>query len=335
MVMNKSETDVLVIGGGPAGLVAAASARKQGARRVVVVDRNDWLGGILPQCIHDGFGVEELGESLTGPEYSQRCLAEAENAGVEFLLETMVLEIKPDGGAMLVGRDGMRAIKAKAVIMATGCRERTRWHSMIAGTRPSGIYTAGVAQAFTNLYNRMVGKRVVILGSGNVGLIMARRMKLEGADVECVIEIMPKATGLTRNVVQCLEDYDIPLLCSHTVTEIHGKERLEAVTIAKVNDDFKPMPSSERKVDCDTLLLSLGLIPENELLKGDGIDVEFDPANGGPLVDDRLQTTHPGIFTCGNCLHVHDTVDVLAVEAVKAGRHAALYATGKGVMPDG
>ncbi len=319
--MRKVEVDVAVIGGGPAGLVAAASAKEHGADAVVVIDRNDWLGGILPQCIHDGFGVEELGESLTGPEYAQRCLAKVRKLGVRLMPETMVLEIDETRKITAVNRHGMHTIIAGAIILATGCRERTRWHAMIPGTRPSGIFTAGVAQGFINLHNRMVGKKAVILGSGNVGLIMARRMKLEGADVVCVIEILPYATGLPRNVAQCLEDYDIPLMCSHTITEIHGRDRLEGITISRVDEHMRPVPGSEKRVECDTLLLSLGLIPEIELLNG--LNIESDANTGGPLVNQRLETTHPGIFACGNCLHVHDTVDMLAEEAAAAGRNAA------------
>lgn len=320
--MIRHKVDVAVIGGGPAGLIAAAAAKENGAEKVYLLDRNHWLGGILPQCIHDGFGVGEMGESLTGPEYAEICLERAEKLGVTIMNETMALNLEGTS-ITAVNREGVHRIEAKSVVVATGCREKTRWIAMIPGTRPSGVYTAGVAQAFINLYNRMIGKKVVILGSGNVGLIMARRLKLEGAEVIGVVEILPYATGLPRNVVQCLEDYNIPLLLSHTVTEIHGQERLEGVTISQVDEHLKPIKGTERYIECDTLLLSLGLLPENEFLKSAG--ALLDPRTGGPVVNQDLETSLPGVFSCGNSLHVHDTVDMLAEEARLAGKNAALY----------
>ena len=327
--MIRHKVDVAVIGGGPAGLIAAAAAKENGAERVYLLDRNHWLGGILPQCIHDGFGVGEMGESLTGPEYSEICLERAEKLGVTIMNETMALNLEGTS-ITAVNREGVHRIEAKSVVVATGCREKTRWIAMIPGTRPSGVYTAGVAQAFINLYNRMIGKKVVILGSGNVGLIMARRLKLEGAEVIGVVEILPYATGLPRNVVQCLEDYNIPLLLSHTVTEIHGQERLEGLTISQVDEHLKPIKGTERYIECDTLLLSLGLLPENEFLKSAG--ALLDPRTGGPVVNQDLETSLPGVFSCGNSLHVHDSVDMLAEEARLAGKNAALYGMRKGPL---
>jgi len=327
--MIRHKVDVAVIGGGPAGLIAAAAAKENGAEKVYLLDRNHWLGGILPQCIHDGFGVGEMGESLTGPEYAEICLERAEKLGVTIMNETMALNLEGTS-ITAVNREGVHRIEAKSVVVATGCREKTRWIAMIPGTRPSGVYTAGVAQAFINLYNRMIGKKVVILGSGNVGLIMARRLKLEGAEVIGVVEILPYATGLPRNVVQCLEDYNIPLLLSHTVTEIHGQERLEGVTISQVDEHLKPIKGTERYIECDTLLLSLGLLPENELLKSAG--ALLDPRTGGPVVNQDLETSLPGVFSCGNSLHVHDSVDMLAEEARLAGKNAALYGMRKGPL---
>ena len=313
--------DVAVVGGGPAGLAAAVSARERGAEHVMVIDRNSWLGGILPQCIHDGFGVEETGVSMTGPEYAEKYISQAIRLGVQFMRETMVLSMDRKRHVVAVNTGGVHHISARAIILATGCREKTRWHAMIPGTRPSGIYTAGVAQALINLYNIIPGKRVVILGSGDVGLIMARRLTLEGSHVEAVVEILPYASGLPRNVVQCLEDYDIPLFLSHTITAIDGRERLEKVTISRVDEHMKPIPGSEKEIECDTLLLSLGLIPENELSRVAG--VTLDSATGGPLVNQDFETSVEGIFACGNCLQVYDSVDMLSFDAKRAGRRAA------------
>ena len=327
--MINLDYDVAVIGAGPAGLAAAISARKNGAKKVIILDRNSWLGGILPQCIHDGFGVEEIGISMTGPEYAEMYIKNAEKSGVSFLKETMVLSLSKSLKILAVNSKGLHKINAKAIVLAMGCREKTRWNVMIPGDRPSGIFTAGVAQGFINLYNIMVGKNVVILGSGDVGLIVARRLKFEGANVLGVVEILPYASGLPRNVVQCLDDYDIPLYLNHTVTYIKGKGRLESVTIAQVDENMNTIPGAEKTINCDTLLLSLGLIPENELSKQ--VDIEIDEITGGPIVDQLFETTVSGIFTCGNCLQVYDTVDVLSIGAKLAGKNATLYANGKNV----
>ncbi|KYK22004.1 oxidoreductase [Thermoplasmatales archaeon SG8-52-2] len=327
--MINLDYDVAVIGAGPAGLAAAISARENSAKKVIILDRNSWLGGILPQCIHDGFGVEEIGISMTGPEYAEMYIKNAENSGVSFLRETMVLSLSKNLEIIAVNNKGLHKIRAKAIVLAMGCREKTRWNVMIPGDRPSGIFTAGVAQGFINLYNKMVGKNVVILGSGDVGLIVARRLKFEGANVLGVVEILPYPSGLPRNVVQCLDDYDIPLYLNHTVTYIKGKDRLESVTIAQVNENMKIISGTEKTISCDTLLLSLGLIPENELSKQVGI--EIDEITGGPIVDQFFETTISGIFACGNCLQVYDTVDVLSIGAKLAGKNAALYAARKNV----
>jgi NADPH-dependent 2,4-dienoyl-CoA reductase/sulfur reductase-like enzyme len=318
--MINLNADVAVIGGGPAGLAAAISARKNGAKKVIILDRNSWLGGILPQCIHDGFGVEETGKSMTGTEYSEMYIEDAKKQKISFMYETMVLHFDKNREILAVNKKGLHIIKVKSIVLAMGCREKTRWNIMIPGDRPSGIFTAGVAQAFINLYNIMVGRNVVILGSGDVGLIMARRLKFEGANVLGVVEILPYASGLPRNVVQCLDDYDIPLFLNHTVTYIKGRERLESVKIAQVDEKINIIPGSEKEIKCDTLLLSLGLIPENELSKGVGIDI--DNVTGGPIVNQFFETSIPGVFACGNCLQVYDTVDALSLGAKNAGKHA-------------
>jgi thioredoxin reductase len=321
--MIKEEADVIIVGGGPAGLAAAISAKQHGAHHVIVIDRNQWIGGILPQCIHDGFGVEEMGISLTGPEYAERYIELAQSQGIVFLIETMVLQISKTLEIIAVNKNGIHQLKAKAIVLATGCREKTRWYAMIPGTRPSGIYTAGVAQALINLYNIMPGKKVVILGSGDVGLIIARRLKFEGAQVMGVVELLPYASGLPRNIVQCLDDYDIPLFLNHTVTAIEGKDRLEQVTIQQVDETMNHISGTEKKIPCDTLLLSLGLIPENELAKSIGMKIDL--RTGGPSVNQQLETTVPGVFSCGNCLQVYDTVDMLSLDAKKAGEYAAVH----------
>jgi thioredoxin reductase len=318
--MNSLDVDIAVIGGGPAGLAAAVSAYENGAEKIVVIDRNSWLGGILPQCIHDGFGVEETGKSMTGPEYAEMYIDLAKKYGISFMNETMVLHIDKNRKIITINKKGLHEITAKSIILAMGCREKTRWNIVIPGDRPSGIYSAGVAQSFINLYNIMVGKKVIILGSGDVGLIIARRLKFEGANVLGVVEILPYASGLPRNVVQCLDDYGIPLYLNHTVTYIKGRDRLESVTIAQVDENLNVISGTDKEIECDTLLLSLGLIPENELSKSVGIKI--DDITGGPIVDQNLETSLSGFFSCGNCLQVYDTVDALAVDAKKAGEKA-------------
>lgn len=330
--MIEKTVDVAVIGGGPAGLAAAVSAKKSGAKDVVVLDRNSWLGGILPQCIHDGFGVEETGVSMTGPEYAKKYINEVERLGIQVLKETMVLSFNKKQEITAVNKKGMHKIDAKTIVLAMGCREKTRWNVMIPGDRPSGIYAAGVAQAFINLYNIMPGKNVLILGSGDVGLIMARRLKFEGANVLGVVEILPYPSGLPRNVVQCLNDYDIPLFLSHTVTSIEGKERLKQVTVAQVDEKMVPISETEKRIECDTLLLSVGLNPENELTKDAGIKI--DDLTDGPIVDQDLETTMPGVFACGNCLQVYDSVDLLAIDAKRAGKRATEYMSSQKVEKD-
>lgn len=325
--MNSLDVDVAIIGGGPAGLSAATSAKRNGVKTVLVIDRNSWLGGILPQCIHDGFGVEETGNSLTGPEYADLYIKEAEKQQIEFMTETMVLEIKRNRELLIINRNGLQKITAQSIILAMGCREKTRWSAMIPGDRPSGIYTAGVAQAFINLYNIIPGKDVVILGSGDVGLIMARQLTFEGSTVLGVVEILPYTNGLPRNVVQCLNDYNIPLFLNHTVTHIQGRNRLESISISQVDKNLNIVPGSEKTIKCDTLLLSLGLIPENELTRTVGI--KLDDITNGPEIDQNFQTSIIGIFACGNCLQVYDTVDVLSKDASTAGRCAAEFALGK------
>lgn len=321
--------DVAVVGGGPAGLAAALAAHKAGARSVLVLERDAFPGGILQQCIHNGFGLHYFGQELTGPEYAQRFIDEVEKIdSIEVMLNTMVLSVDADKHLTAVSSEnGMVRVQAKAVVLAMGCRERTRGALNIPGTRPAGVYTAGCAQRLVNMEGMMPGRRVVILGSGDIGLIMARRMVWEGAKVEMVCEIMPYSSGLNRNIVQCLEDNGIPLHFNTTVVDIHGKERVEGVTIAEVDPATRaPKMETARFVPCDTLLLSVGLIPENELTKGTG--AQMDRVTSGAQVDAERQTTVPGIFACGNVLHVHDLVDNVSEEAAIAGENAAKFALG-------
>ena len=324
--------DVAVIGGGPAGLAAAIAARERGARHVLVIERAEELGGILPQCIHNGFGVEVFGEDLTGPTYAQRYIDRALEMGIEPLLDTMVLDLTPHRRIVATNaRDGVLEIEAGAIVLAMGCRERTRGALAIPGTRPAGVYTAGTAQRLVNMEGYMPGERFVILGSGDIGMIMARRLTFEGARVERVLEIQPFISGLMRNYVQCLQDFDIPLQLSHTVVDIRGDRRVEAVVSAEVDAEWRPIPGTEEVIPCDTLLLSVGLIPENELSRQAG--VRLDRATGGPVVDERFQTSVPGIFAAGNVVHVYDLVDDVSRSGERAGSAAAEFALGRREEP--
>ena len=326
MTDYKADYQLIVIGGGPAGLAAACKAWEQGLRRVLVLERDCELGGILNQCIHNGFGLHRFGQELTGPEYAGRYIGLLEQTGVEVRLDTMVLQLVPgrDGRPHQVhavnGKQGYQLLTAQTVVLAMGCRERTRGAISIPGERPAGIFTAGAAQRFMNIEGYMVGRRAVILGSGDIGLIMARRLTLEGAKVLACVELMPYSGGLTRNIVQCLQDYGIPLYLSHTVTDIRGHDRVEQVVVSRVGPDRQPIPGTEMVFDCDTLLLSVGLIPENELSRAAGIAI--DPRTRGPVVDENRQTSVPGIFACGNVLHVHDLVDFVSAESERAGAAA-------------
>jgi NADPH-dependent 2,4-dienoyl-CoA reductase/sulfur reductase-like enzyme len=316
--------DIVIIGGGPAGLAAAVAAYDAGQKRILILERDAGLGGILNQCIHNGFGLHTFHEELTGPEYAQRFSDEAARRGIEHKLNTMVLEIAPDKTVTAMNRtDGLFTVKAGAIILAMGCRERSRGALNIPGYRPAGIYSAGTAQRLVNIEGYLPGREVVILGSGDIGLIMARRMTLEGAKVKVVAELMPYSGGLKRNIVQCLDDFNIPLKLSHTVIDIEGKERVTGVTIAAVDEHRKPVPGTEEHYTCDTLLLSCGLIPENELSRGMGI--QLNPVTNGPAVNESLETSVPGVFAAGNVLHVHDLVDYVSEEAAAAGRAAAAY----------
>ncbi len=324
------ECDVAVIGGGPAGLAAALSAREaEKGARILVIERDKGLGGILQQCIHNGFGLHYFGEELTGPEYAQRFIDKFAGANIEVWTDTMALELTGERDILCVSAErGLRHVKAGAVVLAMGCRERTRGALSIPGTRPAGIYTAGTAQRLNNIEGYLPGRRVVILGSGDIGLIMARRMTWEGAKVELVAEIMPYSSGLNRNIVQCLVDNEIPLKFNHTVTRVHGRERVTGVTVSEVDPKTRmPIPGTDAFYECDTLLLSVGLIPENELSKAAG--VEMDPVTGGAVVDEARQTSVPGVFACGNVLHVHDLVDNVSDEAALAGEAAVKFAVGE------
>ncbi|MBO4453175.1 MAG: FAD-dependent oxidoreductase [Clostridia bacterium] len=318
-----TKCDIAVIGAGPAGLAAAVSAHKAGAKNIIVIERDSEPGGILNQCIHNGFGLHRFGEELTGPEYASRYIEMLKDEGIELRLGTMALAIEGRTVSAVSPERGFEQIEAGAVILSMGCRERSRGPISVPGGRGSGVFTAGSAQRYLNIEGYLVGKRVVILGSGDIGLIMARRMTLEGAKVLAVAELMPYTNGLSRNVAQCLDDFGIPLYLSHTVTDIIGNGRIEGVVISKVDEHNKPIPGTEMKFDCDTLLLSVGLIPENELSRAAGI--EIDPRTNGAVVGDDMQTSQPGIFACGNVLHVHDLVDYVSAESEKAGASAARY----------
>lgn len=320
--------EVLIIGGGPAGLAAAIGAYEAGCRDILILEREEKLGGILKQCIHNGFGLHTFKEELTGPEYAKRFIDKVIDYEIPYQCDTMVINVIGDKVVTCVSRDnGLQHFKAQAIILAMGCRERPRGSLGTPGERCAGIYTAGTAQKFTNLKGFMPGKEVVILGSGDIGLIMARRMTFMGAKVHACVELMPYSSGLKRNIVQCLDDFNIPLLLSHTVVDIHGRERLEGVTVAQVDEKLKPIPGTEQYFPCDTLLLSVGLIPENELTGMAGVEIA--PTTSGAVVDESLQTSVEGIFSCGNVLHVHDLVDFVSEEATKAGANAYLYVQSK------
>ncbi|WMJ85210.1 FAD-dependent oxidoreductase [Oscillospiraceae bacterium MB24-C1] len=315
--------DVIIIGGGPAGLAAAVRLHQIGVRDILILERESIPGGILRQCIHDGFGLTRFGETLSGPEYAQRFIDEAAQLGIECRTDTTVLSVSPEKLVTTVSRDGIEHWQARAVVLAMGCRERTRGALAIPGERPAGVFTAGVAQSYINLHNMMIGKEVVILGSGDIGMIMARRLTLEGAHVKAVLEIQPYASGLSRNVQQCLDDFDIPLLLSHTVTDIHGRARLTGITVSQVDEQLKPIPDTAQEITCDTLILSVGLIPENELSLDAG--VLLDSHTHGAVVDEYYQTQVEGVFSAGNVLHVHDLVDYVSLEAERLADAVAQY----------
>lgn len=319
--------NVVVVGGGPAGLGAAVEAKRNGAKDVLIIERDRELGGILNQCIHNGFGLHEFREELTGPEYAHKFIEMVKQENIEYMLDTMVLNISEDKTIEALGEDGIINIKADAIVLAMGCRERTRGAIDIPGYRPAGVYNAGAAQRLSNMEGYMVGKEIVIYGSGDIGLIMARRMTLEGAKVKAVVEINPHSSGLTRNIVQCLDDFDIPLMLSTGITHIDGKERVKGVTISKLDENRRPIKGTEEYISCDTLLLSVGLIPENELSVEAG--VVLDNKTSGPIVNNSMSTNVDGVFACGNVVHVHDLVDFVTKESKIAGKNAALYCLNK------
>lgn len=326
--MSENLYDVIVVGGGPAGLAAALKAREEGAQRVLILERDKELGGILNQCIHNGFGLHYFKEELTGPEYAGRFIEQLQGSGIEVSADTMVLEITQGRQVHAVSKaGGYRVYEAGAIVLAMGCRERTRGAIGIPGTRPAGVFTAGTAQRYVNMEGYMVGRRVLILGSGDIGLIMARRMTLEGAKVLACVEVMPYSGGLNRNIVQCLHDYDIPLYLSHTIVDIQGKDRVEKAVVAQVDENRRPIPGTEMEFECDTILLSVGLIPENELTRTAGI--QMDGRTSGAVVYENMETSAPGIFACGNVVHVHDLVDYVTAESQRAGAAAARFALGQ------